>query len=483
MKIKKYISFAILAIATVCSSCTDFLEESDPNKIPSETYYSTENDIQYAANGAYVALRATGYYKNMWIYTDLRSESTSVQDPGGGNGINYQFYNYSLLTDNTEVKRFWSALYTCISRCNIVLGHIDDVPFKDEAERNRVRAQMHFLRALSYFHLVVQWGDVPIVTKELKTKDEIWAHTKRDPKSEVYALIENDLKIAVESQLPDIQLSSGTGRASKAAAYALRGKVLLTKAADQDFASEKTSNLQSAKNFLLSAWQLKPFNTLTQIPYADIFDKKAQNNCPEILFQIMFEGGNSDLSSNYAFNFQPSAQTGLTSIRGGSGNNIPTPSSMNEYEAGDIRKAISCGTSQNINYTKKYTDLDDANGYGDNNWIVLRYADVALLIAEAKMHLGEGDANTYLNYVRDRAGLEASANPDLREAIVHERKVELAFEGHSWYDLLRLYSRNELKTIMYAKNNNFSDKDFYFPIPYDEYKLDPERMYQNEGYK
>lgn len=68
MKIKKYISFAILAIATVCSSCTDFLEESDPNKIPSETYYSTENDIQYAANGAYVALRATGYYKNMWIF-------------------------------------------------------------------------------------------------------------------------------------------------------------------------------------------------------------------------------------------------------------------------------------------------------------------------------------------------------------------------------------------------------------------------------
>lgn len=483
MKIKKYISIAILIIAVVCSSCNGFLEESNPNRIPAETYYETEDDIKYAANGAYIALRATGYYKNMWIFTDLRSESTSVQDPGGGNGINYQFYNYSLLTDNTEVKRFWSALYTCITRCNIVLDQIDNITFKNDSEKNRIKGQMYFLRALSYFHLVVQWGDVPIVTKELKTKDEIWAHTKRDPKSEVYNLIENDLKATIESGLPDLQPVSGTGRASKAAAHALLGKVLLTKAMDIDFTSEKAKNLQSAKENLVSAWSLKPFNSLSDIPYGDIFDKKKQNDCPEILFQVMFEGGNSDLSSNYAFNFQPSAQTGLTSIRGGSGNNIPTSWTMNEYETNDNRKNISCGTSQNINYIKKYTDLDDANGYGDNNWIILRYADVALLIAESKMLLGENDASVYLNYVRERAGLTASTNPDLRDAIVHERKVELAFEGHSWYDMLRLYSRDELKSIMQAKNANFSNKDFYFPIPYDEYKLDPQRMYQNEGYK
>lgn len=480
---KKYILPVILLIAVTGSSCSGFLEESDPNKIPSETFYNTEDDIRYAADGAYVALRATGYYKNMWIYTDLRSGSTSVQDPGAGNGINYQFQNYSLLTDNTEVKRFWTALYACITRCNIVLDHIESIAFRDEAEKDRVRAQMHFLRALSYFHLVLQWGDVPVVTMELKTKDEILAHTKRDPKAEVYALIESDLNTAIESSLPDVQPSSGTGRASKAAAYALLGKVLLTKAADTDFSAERNKNLQSAKSGLSAAWQLKPFNSLRDIPYADIFDKRTQGSCPEILFQVMFRGGSEDMSSNYAYVFQPAARTGLTSLRSGSGNNLPTARMAGEYETGDPRKDISYGTSQNVNYVKKYTDLDDANGYGDNNWIVLRYADVALLLAEAKMHLGESDAVVYLNYVRERTGLSASTPADMRGAIAHERKVELAFEGHSWYDLLRLYSKSELKTIIQARNGNFSDKDFLLPIPYDEYKLDPQRMYQNEGYK
>ena len=84
---------------------------------------------------------------------------------------------------------------------------------------------------------------------------------------------------------------------------------------------------------------------------------------------------------------------------------------MGTYEAGDIRKAISCGTSQNVNYVKKYTDLDDVNGYGANNWIVLRYADVALMLAEVKMHLGESDAASYLNMVRERAGLDGCNSP------------------------------------------------------------------------
>jgi hypothetical protein len=89
---------------------------------------------------------------------------------------------------------------------------------------------------------------------------------------------------------------------------------------------------------------------------------------------------------------------------------------MGTYEAGDIRKAISCGTSQNVNYVKKYTDLDDVNGYGANNWIVLRYADVALMLAEVKMHLGESDAASYLNMVRERAGLDDYSGSNLRDA-------------------------------------------------------------------
>jgi hypothetical protein len=141
------------------------------------------------------------------------------------------------------------------------------------------------------------------------------------------------------------------------------------------------------------------------------------------------------------------------------------------------------GTANGWNYTKKYIDLDDENGYGANKWIVLRYADVALLLAEVKMHLGEPDADAYISEVRSRVGLAATSIANLRDAIVHERKVELAFEGQSWYDLLRLYSRDELLEIKRAENPNFSTKDFLLPIPYQEHNLDPERMFQNEGYK
>ena len=341
---------------------------------------------------------------------------------------------------------------------------------------------MYFLRGLTYFHLVLQSGDVPIVTKELKTKDEIQKHTARQPKSEVYALIISDLTQVIHSELPDIQTGNGVGRASKAAAHALLGKVYLTMAADTDFQSDRHDNLQSAKTHLVAAWNVKPFTNLKDIPYTDLFDKDAQTFCPENIFQVMYKGGNSSLASNYAYIFQPTSQTGLTSQKSGTGNNIPTDEMMGTYEAGDIRKAISCGTSQNVNYVKKYTDLDDVNGYGANNWIVLRYADVALMLAEVKMHLGESDAASYLNMVRERAGLDDYSGSNLRDAILHERRVELAYEGQYWYDLLRLYSRQELLNHMKAKNPNFSEKDFLLPVPYDEHKLDPVRMYQNEGY-
>ena len=382
------------------------------------------------------------------------------------------------------MKAHWTDLYKGVSRSNIVLDNINGVAFEDEVKKNQTKAEMQFLRALSYFHLVVQFGDVPVVTKELKTVEEIRAHTKRDPKSEAYNLIEEDLTAVINSSLPDLQTGNGVGRACKVAAHALLGKVLLHKAADTDFSAERNANLTKAKAALTAAWEKKPFANLKDIAYADVFDKDKQATCPEIIFQVMYQGGNSSLSSTWAYVFQPSAESGLISMRSGGGMNLPAPDMMNEYEASDIRKALSVATSpKGQNYTLKYKDLSgDATGYGANNWIVLRYADVALLLAEVKMHLGETDAADYITSVRERAGLSASAGSSLRDAIAHERKVELAFEGHSWYDLLRLYSRAELLTMKQAQNPNFGAKDFLLPIPDDEYKLNPEGMYQNEGY-
>jgi hypothetical protein len=481
----KIYAILLMLVALCGSSCSDFLDEQNPNRIPAETFYSTEQDITFAATGAYTILRAGGYYGGMFYCTDLRSGSTQVGDPGGSNGTNFEFENYTLKTDNSRLKTLWSDIYKGVTRSNIVLDRIDGISFADEADKSRLKAEMHFLRALAYFNLVVQWGDVPLVTTELKTLDEIKSHTKRDPKSEVYSLIKSDLTTVINSSLPNLQTGAGIGRASKAAAHALLGKALLHKATDSDFAAERQANLMEAKTNLEVAWSMKPFTSLSAVNYADIFDKAKQTTCPEILFMVMFQGSNSAASSNYNYTFQPNGPNniGLTSRRSGSGVNLPADAMMNEYEPLDPRKNISTGTANGWNYTKKYIDLDDENGYGANKWIVLRYADVALLLAEVKMHLNEPDAADYITEVRTRAGLGATPIASLRDAIVHERKVELAFEGQSWYDLLRLYSRDELLAMKRAENPNFSAKDFLLPVPYDENKLDPERMYQNEGYK
>src|SRR5690606_7018308 len=157
-------------------------------------------------------------------------------------------------------------------------------------------------------------------------------------------------------------------------------------------------------------------------------------------------------------------------------------------------------------FITKYRDTSDAagvNGFGGNDHIMMRYADVILLLAEVNFRLGnETEAIQMLNQVRERAGLPlyeeamqdpayASKFPTLQLAILHERRVELAFEQKRWYDLLRAFSPQELVNYFGGKKrseygianlDNISEKDRYFPIPFDEYKLDPEKMYQNPGY-
>ena len=192
-----------------------------------------------------------------------------------------------------------------------------------------------------------------------------------------------------------------------------------------------------------------------------------------------------------------------------------TPDLVKEFETSDngygwtdARYAYSVGhsDSQNCYYVTKYRDKSDAAGtlgYGGNDWIVLRYADVILMLAEVYEELDDADvAISYLDKVRARAGVpdyEVVKNdpvysykfPTLKLAILHERRVELAFENQRWYDLLRFFTPSELVEYMHAKNQddynesnlqNFTETDIYYPIPYDEWLLNPEGMYQNEGY-
>ena len=502
-------------------SCTDFLTENDPNHIVAENYFSTENDVERAVNGAYMALRS-GYCmgEGSTAYTEERSDNAGRWDNQSAAGEPFQFTDFSLLPSNTYLKSHWNAMFSTINNANFAIKGAEEVTFEDEAQRNEYLAEAKFVRALAYFDVVRKWGDAPLVTQYLSTPDEINAAAHRVDKSEIYTLIVEDLKFGVDKNALPGYMEAERGRANKEAAEGLLGKVYLTMAHVLDD-GKRTEYLNNAKTYLEHCDAAKEFGSLSDISFDPeaangVFNVDNKSTCPEILFQIVYRQGDKDYHSSIAKDTQPGGET-TNSLYATQG--VPmlkvTPDLVKEFETSengygwnDARYGYSVGhsTSQNCYYVTKFRDKSEAAGtlgYGGNDWIILRYADVELMLAEVNEALDNADAAIrYLDEVRARAGVpdyETAKNnpvysskfPTLKLAILHERRVELAFENQRWYDLLRFFTPSELVDYMHAKNQadynesnlqNFSETDIYYPIPYDEWLLNPEGMYQNEGY-
>ena len=251
MKIKQI--FAVLAVSASLMSC-NFLDEFDPNATTAGNFYTSEADIETSLNGVYQSLAQSYYYQYNYYFTDVRAHVTVVTDSGASSGIPYQFYNYTLTEENQYVYNRYTQLFKSISRVNTLLSHLDDVTYSASEARDTYEAEARFVRALTYFHLVTEWGDVPLVLERLDSKDEVAANNYRRPKAQIYKAIFDDLDFVLDSPLADFQPASECGRASKAAALALYGKAALQCACDEDFASEKSSYLTTAIEKLTSVW-------------------------------------------------------------------------------------------------------------------------------------------------------------------------------------------------------------------------------------
>lgn len=506
---KKYTIICLLLLATFTSCKKSFIELNDPNAVTVENSFNTENDVLLYVNGAYQALRSSDNIgENSGLYTDERSDDTGRNDAQANSGIPFQFNDFSLLPSNGNLKSHWVSLYGAISRCNIITSNIDKVTFASEATKVNYLAETKFIRALMYFHLVRKWGPVPVVTKQLFTPAEVTEFTYRQPEAAVYAQIISDLKDGLTSTLPNLQTGNNAGHASKAAINGLLGQVYLTMAAT--LADNKAENLANANTYLTATYNMRPFTTLAAVPYADVFDvaKKATN--PEAIFEIVYKQGDLTYASSIAANNQALGETINSPKKAlGAGGNV-TRDLVLDYETGDIRKDLSLNFATDATiqdyFVTKYRDVSTAagaNGYGGNNTPIIRYADIILMLAEVNMNQGnEAAAIGYLDMVRTRAGLPTYAvsrtntayntkYPTLKLAILHERRVELAFEHIRWFDLIRFFTTEELVAFFKAKSqgdfgqaklSNFTTKDRYYPIPLDEYKLDPAKMYQNPGY-
>lgn len=474
--LKNNINLLILGIISslMMTSCHDFLDLNPISEQNEKDFYQDVNDIEIAVNGAYHSLYLI--YDNYYLFGDIRSDNSTIQTFVFGNS---DIDEFSMSTSNNNVAQIWESCYIGISRINIILNRINSIEM-DEELRQRYIGEMKFLRGYIYFELARLFGGVPIVLNEVNNPSEGFSHT-RSELSDVYDLIEQDLLDAIE-MLELSYTGADVGRATKGAARALLAKVYLT----QD---NKSAALTQLEEVIISDEYELLFS------YADIFAVDNGNNA-EILFSVNYQGGGTGTGNPFTNRFAPKAAGEIvTGIGQAVGNNVPEQSLLDAYEEGDDRfdATISMGYVNAEGefvedpYTKKFHDPGMVNAFdGSNDWPILRYSDVLLMYAEA---LGEStEAYNFINKVRQRAGLghvDENTPGTFIEKLLQERRVEFAFEGHRWFDLVRLNQfipvMNAEGTVPHTQGNVVEEHHKVFPIPQQEIDVNP-NIIQNVGY-
>jgi tetratricopeptide (TPR) repeat protein len=477
-----YILLPILAAGLLLPACKkSFIDVNDPTRIVSSDYYKDSTSIAAGVIAAYSALQdvygKAGSNRGIWPFGEVASDNSTAVADGVGAG---DFENFGITSANPILQSQWTALFKCISRCNLVLARAPAATMND-ATKTRYLAEMKFLRGLCYFNAVRIWGDFPVVTKEIQTVQDAYTYG-RTPADSVYAQLIRDLSDAAAA-LPTTYATADLGRATQQAAKGLLAKVYLTRK-QYDLA---TPALQE----FVTLFDNKPCKLIT--PYSSLFLTTNEMNA-EIVFAVRYTKGGYGTGSPFANYFAP-----VSTLTGGIGNagqyNTCTVDLYNTFVTNDTTKDKRYSASMGYYagnkeyYTKKYTDIPASDGDADNDWIVLRYADVLLMYAESLNEQGNtATAIPYINRVRERAGLAdldpATDQPTLRTAIELERRLELNMEGHRWFDLVRTGRAIDVMNAYFTKYLSpvrIDNHDLLFPVPISEINTNP-ILTQNTGF-
>ena len=444
----RYVSW--VAAAALLAACNSPLDVDPTASIDSETALSTPRGIELGLNGAYSQLQSGNLYgQEEMVFPDLYADNL---DFTGTFQTHREFGLRNITTTNGAILLHWGDLYDGINQANNLLEAIAAVTALTPAQRDQYRGEALFIRALNYSILVKYFGDVPLLlTPSRGVGDE--ALVSRSPMADVYAQIVTDLTEAATLLGPE----RNHGRATRGAAQALLARVYLetgNNAGARDMATAVINNPEYDLNSnFRSNWTTK--------------------NSEESIFELQYSinDGNSQ-----SFWFFPQAL-------GGRWGYSPTASLFNAFEAGDARRDASiqvAGTGAcpiaPCRYGIKYFRVATS----DDNVVVLRLAEMYLIRAEANARLGAPDQTVRddLDILRNRAGLAdlpvtVAGQAALLAAVLQERRVELAFEGHRFFDLRRFGVAQSVLSL--------APDRLWFPIPQAE--LDVNRnLTQNAGY-
>jgi hypothetical protein len=457
-----------VCITFALPSCDSFLSLTPPSQATANNFYKTTADVTNAVTAAYSALRSGSMYTGHFIYLmEVRSDNIEDQNPGANAGMNYNIDRFLALADNGVVGDAYLALYGAISRCNNVLPHLDVVT--DPALKNQYEGELRFLRALHYFQVVRLWGAAPLILSVVTTEES--KNIGRSPVADVYAAIEADLTAAAGLLPAAYPKNADIGRATAGAAKALLAKVYLT----EKKYSEAVNTLKA-----LVPPQSNPYGYRLQARVADVFNASNKMN-EEIIFAIRYD--KTILGQGHGLFF---------------GNPVLDPALLNAYESADARRDL-LNTAQ-LNATtflvKKYYDTyDPTNQNMGNDFVILRYADVLLMYAEALNEVSyngdpNGDAFKYLNMVRTRSEAtpftpaQLASQASFRAAVLRERRLELPLELHRWFDLVRTATAIDALKTSALTPIAIEPYQYLYPVPQGQIEtMNNQALYpQNPGY-
>lgn len=445
-------SAAVLALGT---ACRDVLNPKPTDVLAPQNFYKSGEDAVAAVNAVYAQTQWVYFY--FWYESDVATDDIIASPNFGTDG--HQLSNYTFDPTLWSLDNVWSNSYITINRANIVLDRVPPIVM-DTVQRNRVLGEAHFLRALMYFNLVRMFGDVPLIQHEVASVAA--SQVPRTPAAQVYALIESDLKTAM-AQLPASYSGADVGRATAGAAQSLLAKVYLTRQDWGDAAQQAGAVIASGRYALNPAWkdnfriatELVNPESIFEINYGAPEQTAGVVGSVQTLFSLPagYPGGdayglmqaNPQLVALYT---PPTVgAAGDTTYAGDQRGNHGTI--MISPYTDKMGRTTTWGVPNGAAFDKY---LDETNTKDmtarswqqqPNNWIVLRYADVLLMYAEAVNEGGAataGSAEAALNQVRVRANIAPVAGLStaaLRDSIRLERRREFAFEGQRWFDLSR----------------------------------------------
>jgi len=473
----------ILAIITVVlASCKkNFIELNPISSVSVDAVYKTEKDFQDATTGVYSTFE--DQYQNFWMFGDVRGDDSWQQVIK-----NSTWYFVDVFTTNSSdalMSSTWLNYYKIIYSANTILSKIEMADSSVVTNKRRYIGETRFLRALAYFDLVRIFGDVPMVTSPVSIAESY--KIGREKADNIYTKVIIPDLVAAEVALPAKYTGANVGRATKGAAISLLGKVYLYR---NDFVNSEAKFQQVTT----MGYALLP-------NYNSLFDYTKDEHHSEYIFDIEYEQG-MGRGSVFTNQFMPNSGP-MATFYGVNGTlqetNSPTPGLIGAFDPKDLRKNITVGTTGGFyngsntfvalppqtsqTYTKKYLSPVITGNDSRANWKVIRYADVLLMYAEALNENKKTDlALTYLNQIRARAGLAGYTDlspSDTREKIYMERRFELSFEGHRWFDLVR--TGRALSTMQSIGMQSFNT---VFPIPLTQIQLinNPAIFLQNQGY-